>query len=167
MFHSLRPHRGASVPAEEAGPPAPARLSRRYGLEAAYATGAVAVVIAWLVTRMVSEPAAATFSSHVGQPYVFLGIVLFGGRALARDRLRWCRACRRWNAMEWKGERVLHRRPIMQTRKTFTETFNLQGQKTGSARQHSTSRAVRETVEVEQVCRYCGNLRTVRETRER
>src|SRR6266508_4031446 len=29
------------------------------------------------------------------------------------------------------------------------------------------SRAVRETVDVEQVCRYCGALRTVRETRDR
>jgi hypothetical protein len=167
MFQSLRPHRGASVPAEVPDQPAPAPQPRRYRLEVAYATGAVAVAIAWLVTRMVSESAGTTFSSHVGQPYVALGLLVFGGRALARSRLRWCRVCRRWQALEWKGERVLHRRPIMQTRKTFTESFNIRGEKIGTTRQHSTSRAVRERIEVEQVCRYCGALRTVRETRDR
>jgi hypothetical protein len=143
MFESLRPHRGAPVPA--ARPDQPAQQLRRYRLEVAF----------------------ATFSTHVGQPYVLLGILVFGGRALARERLRWCRGCRRWNAMEWKGERVLHRRPIMQTRRTFTETFNVRGEKISTSRQRSTSRAVRETVDVEQVCRYCGAVRTLRETRDR
>ena len=165
MFESLRPHRGAPVPA--ARPDQPAQQLRRYRLEVAFATGAAAVAIAWLVTRMVSESAGATFSTHVGQPYVLLGILVFGGRALARERLRWCRGCRRWNAMEWKGERVLHRRPIMQTRRTFTETFNVRGEKISTSRQRSTSRAVRETVDVEQVCRYCGAVRTLSETRDR
>ena len=167
MFERLRPHRGASVPAGEPDRPAPAQQPRRHLLEVAYATGAVAVVIAWLVTSALSGPAGATFGTHVGQPYILLGILVFGGRALARERLRWCRACRRWQAMEWKGERVLHRRPFMQTRKTFTETFNPRGEKIATSRQRSTSRAVRETVDLEQVCRYCGAIRTVRETRDR
>jgi len=167
MFESLRPHRGAPVPAEEPDQPATARQPRRYLPEVAYATGAAAVVIAWLLTRAVSQPAGTTFVTHVGQPYLLLGILVFGGRALARERMRWCRACRRWNAMEWKGERVLHRRPFMHTRKVFTETFNVRGEKIGTTRQHSTSRAVRETVALEQVCRYCGAMRTVRETRDR
>src|SRR6266511_4196080 len=148
MFESLRPPRGASVPTEEADQPAAAQQPRRHRFEAAYVAG-------------------ATFGTHVGQPYVLLGILVFGGRAVVRERLRWCRNCRRWHAMEWKGERVLHRRPFMQTRKTFTESFNVHGQKIGTSRQRSTSRAVRETVDVEQVCRYCGALRTVRETRDR
>src|SRR6266498_6034012 len=84
MFESLRPHRGAPVPA--ARPDQPAQQLRRYRLEVAFATGAAAVAIAWLVTRMVSESAGATFSTHVGQPYVLLGILVFGGRALARER---------------------------------------------------------------------------------
>src|SRR6266496_522853 len=167
MFESLRPHRGATEPAEEPDQPAPAEQPHRHRLEIAYLTGAVAVVIAWVVTRLLSDTAGATFASHIGQPYVLIGIVVFGGRALARERLRWCRGCRRWNAMEWKGERVLHRRPFMQTRKTFTETFNVRGEKVGTSRQHSTSRTVRETVAVEQVCRYCGAVRTLRETRDR
>jgi hypothetical protein len=169
MFESLRPRRGTSVPAEEPDQPAPAlaQQPRRHLLEVAYATGAAAGVIAWLVIRTVSEPAGATFGTYVGQPYILLGILVFGGRALARERLRWCRVCRRWSAMEWKGERVLHRRPFMQTRKTFTETFNVRGEKISTSRQRSTSRAVRETVDVEQVCRYCGAVRTFRETRDR
>jgi hypothetical protein len=167
MFESLRPRRGAPVPAKEPDQGAPAQQSGRHRLDLAYVTGAVAVLIAWLITRMVSQSAGTTFGTHVGEPYVLLGIVVFGGRALARERLRWCRACRRWNALEWKGERILHRRPFMQTRKTFTETFNIRGQKIGTSRQRSTSRAVRETVDVERVCRYCGALRTVRETRDR
>ena len=167
MFESLRTHRGASVPAEEPDQPESAQQLRRHRLELAYLTGAVAVILAWLITRMVSQRAGATFGANVGQPYSILGVLVFGGRAVARQRYRWCRACRRWNAMEWKGERVLHRRPFMQTKKTFTETFNVRGQKTGTSRQHSTSRAVRETVDVEQICRYCGAVRTVRETRDR
>lgn len=167
MFESLRPHRGASEPAEEPDQHATAEQPHRYRLEVAYATGAAAIGIAWLVTRILSETAGATFGTHVGQPYVLIGILLFGGRALIRERLRWCRSCRRWNALEWKGERVLRRRPFMQTRKTFTESFNVRGEKIGTSRQRSTSRAVRETVDVEQVCRYCGALRTVRETREK
>lgn len=167
MFESLRPHRGASEPTEEPDQPAPVQQARRYRLELAYAAGAVVVAIAWIVTHAVSGPAGATFGSHVAQPFILLGLLFFGGRAMARERLRWCRSCRRWKAMEWKGERVLHRRPFMLTRKTFTETFNVRGQKTGTSRQRTTSRAVRETVDVEQVCRYCGALRTVRETRDR
>jgi len=167
MFESLRPPRGASVPTEEVDQPAAAQQPRRHRLEAAYVAGAIAVVLAWLITRAVSGSAGSTFGTHVGQPYLLLGILVFGGRALVRERLRWCRNCRRWHAMEWKGERVLHRRPFMQTRKTFTESFNVHGQKIGTSRQRSTSRAVRETVDVEQVCRYCGALRTVRETRDR
>src|SRR6266498_3839477 len=109
MFESLRPPRGASVPTEEADQPAAAQQPRRHRFEAAYVAGAIAVVLAWLITRAVSGSAGATFGTHVGQPYVLLGILVFGGRAVVRERLRWCRNCRRWHAMEWKGERVLHR----------------------------------------------------------
>jgi hypothetical protein len=167
MFKSLRPPRRASAPAEESDRPAPAQPLRRHRLELAYATGLVAVTLAWLITRTVSPPAGADFGADIGQPYLFLGALLFGGRALIRQRYRWCRSCRRWNALEWKGERVLHRRPFMQTRKTFTETFNVRGQKISTSRQRTTFRAVRETVDVEQTCRYCGAVRTVRETRDR
>jgi hypothetical protein len=167
MFESLRPRRGASAQAEEPDQHATAGQPPRHRLEVAYATGAAAIGIAWLVTRMLSETAGATFGTHVGKPYVLVGILLFGGRALIRERLCWCRSCRRWNALEWKGERVLHRRPFMQTRRSFTETFNVRGQKISTSRQRSTARAVRETVDVEQVCRYCGALRTVREKRDK
>lgn len=167
MFENLRPHRGASVPAEEPDRPAAVEQLRRYRLELAYLAGAVAVVLAWLITRAASPPAGSAFAAGVAQPYLVLGILAFGGRALARQRYRWCRSCRRWNAMEWKGERVLYRRPFTQTRRTFTETFNVHGQKISTSRQRTTARAVRETVDLDQVCRYCGAVRTVRETRER
>jgi hypothetical protein len=167
MFESLHPHRGASAPTEEPDQPAPAQRLRRHRLELAYLTGAVAVALAWLITRAVSTPAGASFAVDVGQPYLMLGILVFGGRAVVRQRYRWCRSCRRWNAMEWRDERVLHRRPFMQTRKTFTETFNVRGEKISTSRQRTTARAVRETVDVEQACRYCGAVRTVRETRDR
>jgi hypothetical protein len=165
MFES--PRRGASQPNEEADQPAPVQQARRYLLELLFAVGAVVIAIAWLATRAVSGPAGATFGGRVVQPFIVLGLLVFGGRAMARQRLRWCRSCRRWQAMEWKGERVLHRRPFMQTRKTFTESFNVRGQKTGTSRQRTTARAVRETVDIEQVCRYCGAMRSVRETRDR
>jgi hypothetical protein len=167
MFESLRPHRGASVPAEESDQPASAERPRRYVLESAYLTGAVAMLIAWLIARSGSASAGIAFAINIGQPFLILGVLLFGGRAVIRQRYRWCRACRRWNAMEWKGERVLHRRPIMQTRRTFTETFSPRGERISTSKQRTTVRAVRETVDVEQVCRYCGAVRAVRETRER
>ncbi|HEX8860171.1 MAG TPA: hypothetical protein VGC06_13975 [Actinomycetes bacterium] len=167
MFESLRPQRGASQPTEEPGQPAPAHRTPRYLLELAFAVGAVVIAIAWLLMRAVSEPAGASFASHVVQPFVLLGLVVFAARALLRQRLRWCRSCRRWKAMEWRGERVLHRRPVTQTRRTFTESYNVRGQKTGTSRQRTTLRAVRETVDVDQVCRHCGATRSVRETRER
>ena len=167
MFESLRPQRGASQPTEEPGQPAPAHWTSRYLLELTFAVGAVVIAIAWLLLRAVSEPAGASFASHVVQPFLLLGLVVFAVRALVRQRLRWCRSCRHWKAMEWRGERVLHRRPVTQTRRSFTESYNLRGQKTGTSRQRTTMRAVRETVEVDQVCRYCGATRSVRETRER
>jgi hypothetical protein len=167
MFERLRPPRPASAPAQESDQPAPARPVRRRRLELAYATGLVAVLLAWLITRAVSPPAAADFAAGIGQPYLLLGVVLFGGRALIRQRYRWCRSCGRWNALEWKGERVLRRRPFMQTRRAFTETFNVRGEKISTSRQRTTVRAVRETVDVERACRYCGAVRTVRETRDR
>jgi hypothetical protein len=167
MFESLRPQRGASVPAEESGRPAPAERPRRYRLEIAYLTGAVAVLIAWLIARSVPGSAGTTFGIKIGQPYLILGILLFGGRAVIRQRYRWCRVCRRWNAMEWRNERILYRRPFTQTKRTFTETFSPRGEKISTSKQRTTARAVRETVDVEQVCRYCGAVRTVRETRER
>jgi hypothetical protein len=167
MFESLRRQRDASQPTEEPSQPAPAPRTPRYLLELTFAVGAVVAAIAWLLARAVSEPAGATFASQVVQPFVLLGLTVFGVRALARQWLRWCRSCRRWKAMEWRGERVLHRRPVLQTRRTFTESFNVRGQKTGTSRQRSTMRAVRETVNIDRVCRYCGATRSVRETRER
>ncbi len=165
MFESLRPRRGAPEPPDV--PDQPRQERRRSWLLVGYLTGAAAACLAWLVTRLLSEPAAGGFASHVVQPYVLLGIAVFGGRALLRERLRWCRSCGRWRAMEWKGERVLHRRPIVQQRKVFTETYNARGERVGTSRQHSTSRGVRETVAVDRVCRYCGARRTVRETRDK
>jgi hypothetical protein len=165
MFESLRLHRGATAPGD--APEQPGERRRRPWLLPAYLTGGAAVCLAWLVTRLLSEDAAADFGSHVVQPYVLMGVLVFFGRAMVRDRLRWCRSCNRWRAMEWKGERVLHRRPIMQQRKTFTETYNARGERVGSSRQHSTSRGVRETVAVDQVCRYCGARRSIRETRDK
>jgi hypothetical protein len=167
MFEGLRPHHDTPVPTQETDQPRPAQQDRRYRLELAYVTGAVAVLIVWLITRVVSQSAGASFGTHVGQPYVLLGILVFGGRAVVRERLCWCRVCRRWNALEWKGERVLHRRPMRQTRRSYTVSFNVHGQKTGTSRQRSTSRVVRETIDLERVCRYCGAVRTVRDTRDR
>jgi hypothetical protein len=43
----------------------------------------------------------------------------------------------------------------------------LRGEKISTSKRRTTARAVRETVDVEQVCRYRGAVRTVRETRER
>lgn len=167
MFESLRPRRGASQPTDEPDRPTSTRPQRRYLLELAFAAGAAVLAIAWLLARAISAPAGDTVASHLVQPFVALGLVVFGGRAVARQRLRWCRSCRRWKAMEWKGERILHRRPYIQTRKAFTESFNIRGQRTGTSRQRTTARAVRETVDIEQVCRYCGAMRLVRETRDR
>src|SRR5919199_26960 len=102
MFESLRPQRGASQPTEEPGQPAPTHWTPRYLLELTFAVGAVVIAIAWLLVRAVSEPAGASFVSHVVQPFVLLGLVVFAARALVRQRLRWCRSCRRWKAMEWR-----------------------------------------------------------------
>jgi hypothetical protein len=167
MFESLRPRRGASQPTKEPGQPTPAPRTPRHLLELTFAAGAVVAAIAWLLAHAVSAPAGATFARQVVQPFVLLGLVVFAVRALVRQQLRWCRSCRRWRAMEWRGERVLHRRPVLQTRRTFTESFNVRGQKTGTSRQRTTVRAVRETVDIDQVCRYCGATRSIRETRER
>ncbi len=162
MFESL--HRGDPPPADAPDQP---RRRRHPWLLLGYLSGAAAVCLAWLLTRLLSPPAAAGLTSHVLQPYLLLGMAVFGGRALLRERLRWCRSCSRWRAMEWKGERVLHRRPVTQQRKTFTETYNARGERVGTTRQHTTARAVRETVAVDRVCRYCGARRTLRETRDR
>lgn len=167
MFEILRPRRGASQPADEPDRPTATEPPRRYLLELAFGAGAVVLAIAWLLARAISASAGGSVVSHIVEPFVALGLVVFGGRAVARQRLRWCRSCRRWRAMEWKGERVLHRRPYIQTRKAFTETYNIRGQKTGTSRQRTTARVVRETVDIEQVCRYCGALRLLRETRDR
>jgi hypothetical protein len=140
---------------------------RRYLAETIYGIGGAAVFLIWLVTRLASEPVSATFATYVAQPYVVIGVALFGGRALVREQLRWCRSCHRYKALEWKGERVLRRRPFRQTRTIHTETFNPRGEKISTSRQRSTSRAVRETVAVERACRYCGAVRLFREMRDR
>ena len=167
MYKSPRPDRGAGSndtpgqPGQGEQPDQSNAPLRRYLVEILYAVGGVAVLLVWLATRLASGSAGATFTSHVAQPYVVLGVAIFGVRALIREQLRWCRNCRHYKALEWKGERVLRRRPFRQTRIVHTETFNPRGERI------STSRAVRETVAVERACRYCGDVRLFREMRDK
>lgn len=173
MYKSPRPDRGAGSndtpgqPGQGKEPDQSNAPLRRYLVEILYAVGGVAVLLVWLATRLASGSAGATFTSHVAQPYVVLGVAIFGVRALIREQLRWCRNCRRYKALEWKGERVLRRRPFRQTRIVHTETFNPRGERISTSRQRSTSRAVRETVAVERACRYCGDVRLFREMRDK
>jgi hypothetical protein len=139
----------------------------RYLVEILYGIGGVIVLLGWLLTRLASHATSTGFTSHIAQPYVLLGVAIFGIRALVREQLRWCRNCRRYRALEWTGERVLRRRPFRQVRIVHTETFNPRGERISTARQRHTQRAVREWVAIERTCRYCGDLRLFREWRDR
>jgi hypothetical protein len=174
MYNTPRPDRGGAGSDDTPGQPPhgeePERSSAPLGhylLEILYGIGGVAVLLIWLATRLASEPANATFTSHIAQPYIVLGVAVFGIRALVREQLRWCRNCRRYRALEWRGERVLRRRPFRQTRIVHTETFNPRGERISTSRQRSTQRAVREWIAIERACRYCGDVRLFREMRDK
>jgi hypothetical protein len=139
----------------------------RYLVEVLYVLGGVIVVLGWLVTRLGSHATSTGFTTHIAQPYILVGVGIFGIRALIREQLRWCRNCRRYHALEWTGERVLRRRPFRQIRIVHTETFNPRGERISTARQRHTQRAIREWIAVERTCRYCGYQRLFRDWRDK
>jgi hypothetical protein len=177
MDRSPRSGRGGDEPNDTPGQPGqPVRGEEpdgsrlpvgRYLMEVLYGIGGVIVLLGWLLTRLASHQTGASFTSHIAQPYVVVGVAIFGIRALIREQLRWCRNCRRYRALEWTGERVLRRRPFRQVRIVHTETFNPRGERISTARQRSTQRAVREWIAVERSCRYCGDVRLFREMRDK
>src|SRR6266516_4016000 len=97
-----------------------------------------------LALHPVARPLSNTLLSHALAPYAIAGVVFFGTRALVRDKLRWCRSCAHWLAIEPDGERVLRTRPTVRR-----------------------TRGIRETVAISMVCRHCGAKSIVKERRDK
>jgi len=153
--------------AGRAGRGANAGGTRRGPLLAAYVILGVVLGLAALALHPVARPLSNQLAGHLLVPYAAVGVAFFVGRAVVRDKLRWCRSCARWLAIDPDGERVLRTRPITRRNRGRLEQFNAQGQKTGFSRSQTTTRGIRETVAISMVCRHCGAKSIVRERREK
>lgn len=138
----------------------------RTPLLGAYLIVGVALGAAALLLRPLARSLSGQLAVEVLPPYAAAGVAFFAGRALLRRKLRWCRSCSRWLALEPDGERVLHTRPSIRRSHTRLDAYNAYGQKTGYSRSRTITRGVRETVAITMVCRHCGAKSIVRERRE-
>ncbi len=140
---------------------------RRVPLLAVYSTIGVIFGLVTLALHPVARPLSNTLLSHALAPYAIAGVVFFGTRALVRDKLRWCRSCAHWLAIEPDGERVLRTRPTVRRTHGRLDAYNAAGQKTGYSRSQTVTRGIRETVAISMVCRHCGAKSIVKERRDK
>jgi hypothetical protein len=123
--------------------------------------------LAALLLHPISRPLSDRLAGRLLPPYAVVGALYFVGRAVIRSKLRWCRSCSRWLALNPDGERVLRTRPITRRNHGRLEQFNANGQRTGYSRSQTTTRGIRETVAISMICRHCGAKSIVREKREK
>jgi len=140
---------------------------RQVPLLAAYLIAGVILGLVTLALHPMSRVLSNQLASHLLLPYAAAGALFFTGRAVARDKLRWCRSCCRWLAVQPDGERVVRSRPITRRNHGRLEQFNTYGQRTGYSRSQTTTRGIRETVAITMVCHHCGAKSIVRERRDK
>jgi hypothetical protein len=158
---------GGAGGAGRAGRKAIAAGIRQVPFLAAYLLVGAALSLAALALHAVSRPLAGQLAGQLLPLYAAGGAVFFAGRAVLRAKLRRCRSCARWLALEPDGERVLRTRPAVRRSQTRLDAYNAYGQKTGYSRSRTVTRGIRETVAITMVCRHCGAKSVVKERREK